>query len=66
MLEVSSEDRIPQDVRVVREVYKVEKTDYYNASQERHFDNLLQTKPFIRDIYEEFLRKKGQGGTASS
>ena len=58
MHEVSSEDRIPEDVRVVREVYKVEKTDYYNASQDREYELLLQSKPFVKEIHEEFLRKE--------
>lgn len=57
MLEVSSEDRIPEDVRVVRELYKVEKTDYYNASLDKEYELLLQSKPFVKEVHEEFLRK---------
>ena len=60
MLEVSLEDRIPRDVRVVREVYKVEKTDYYNASLDRDFQALLATKPLLKEIHEEFLGKARQ------
>lgn len=57
MLEVSSEDRIPQDVRVVRDMYEVEKTEYYNASLDKDFALIIETKPFIREVYEEFLRQ---------
>ena len=64
MHEVSSEDRIPEDVRVVREVYKVEKTGYYNASQDREYELLLQTKPFVKEIHEEFLRKGEERATS--
>ena len=59
MLEVSSEDRIPQDVRVVRDVYRLEKVEYYNASLDKDFEVLLETKPFIREVCEEFRRKAG-------
>ncbi len=60
MLELDHQDRLPEDVKRVCELYQVETENYYDSSFDREFEERLKEIPLLKELAEQLENSQNE------